>query len=173
MGKLRGFCYRYFEKGCRKKCTRQCPSRKVLWVALSWISYPEKFERTAREAIDVCLQLLKESNKIRFDSCSVRNSVLVDHIPYYLSGLSRALFFWQPFSKSAVFKPHCRDCLIGHLHDGVISVYLRKEFNCDRTFLRHQNGRRFIVLKHQHGGHKVMWNGFNLALIGQLHADVT
>ena len=88
LGKLRSFCYRYFEKGCRKKCTRQCPSRKVLWVALSWISYPEKFERTAREAIDVCLRLLKESNNIRFDSCSVRNSVLVDHIPYYLSGLS-------------------------------------------------------------------------------------
>ena len=27
------FTYSYFEKGCRKKCTRQ--SRKVLWVVLS------------------------------------------------------------------------------------------------------------------------------------------
>ena len=54
-------------------------------------------------------------------------------------------FFLTTFLEIAVFKRHCRDCLIGHLHDGVISVYLRKEFNCDRTFLRHQNGRRFIV----------------------------
>ena len=65
-------------------------------------------------------------------------------------------FFQTTFLEIAVFKPHCRDCLIGHLHDGVISVYLRKEFSSDRTFLRHQNGRRFVVLKHQHGGHKVM-----------------
>ena len=36
------FVYSYFEKGCRKKCTRQ--SRKVLWVVLSsgtaYWSYP-------------------------------------------------------------------------------------------------------------------------------------
>ena len=31
----------------------------------------------AREAIDVCLQILKESNNRRFDGCSVRNSVLI------------------------------------------------------------------------------------------------
>ena len=31
----------------------------------------------AREAMDVCLCVLKENNKSRFDSYSVRNSVLI------------------------------------------------------------------------------------------------
>ena len=31
--------YSYFEKGCRKKCTRQ--SRKVLWVVLSSLFFKE------------------------------------------------------------------------------------------------------------------------------------
>ena len=31
----------------------------------------------AREAIDVCLRVLKESNKSRFDSYSVRKSALI------------------------------------------------------------------------------------------------
>ena len=43
-----------------------------------------------------------ESNNKRFDSYGARNSVLIpdtsiDHIPYCLSGLSRALSFGQPF----------------------------------------------------------------------------
>ena len=37
----------------------------------------KKFERMAQEAMDICLQVLKESNKSRFDSYSVRNSVLL------------------------------------------------------------------------------------------------
>ena len=37
----------------------------------------------AREAIDVCLQVLKESNKSRVDSDSVRNNVLIiSHITF-------------------------------------------------------------------------------------------
>ena len=31
----------------------------------------------AQEAVDVCLHVLKESTKRSFDSCSVRNSVLI------------------------------------------------------------------------------------------------
>ena len=31
----------------------------------------------AREAIELCLQVLKESSKRRFDSYSIRNSVLI------------------------------------------------------------------------------------------------
>ena len=66
--------YSYCEKGCRKKCTRQ--SRKVLWVV--WVhSSTKKFERMAREAMDICLRVLKESKKSRFDSYSARNSVLI------------------------------------------------------------------------------------------------
>ena len=37
----------------------------------------KKFERMARQAMDICLRVLKESNKSRFDSYSVRNSVLL------------------------------------------------------------------------------------------------
>ena len=36
-----------------------------------------KFERMGREVMDVFLRVLKESNKSRFDSCSVRNSALI------------------------------------------------------------------------------------------------
>ena len=37
----------------------------------------KKFERMAREAMDICLRVLKESNKSRFNSYSVRSSVLL------------------------------------------------------------------------------------------------
>ena len=52
----------------------------------------------AREAMDICLRVLKERNKSSFDSYSVNNKC-IDHIPYYLSGLSRAQFLRKPFSK--------------------------------------------------------------------------
>ena len=42
--------------------------------------------------MDVCLRVLKESNKSRLDSYSVKKQWIIDHIPYYLSGLSRAHF---------------------------------------------------------------------------------
>ena len=41
-----------------------------------WIHcYSKKFERMTLEAMDVSLRVLKESNKSKFDSYSVRNSV--------------------------------------------------------------------------------------------------
>ena len=52
----------------------------------------------AGEAMYVCLGELKESNKSRLDSYSVKNKCTA-HIPYYLSGLLRAQFLRQPFSK--------------------------------------------------------------------------
>ena len=55
----------------------------------------KKFERMAREAMDVCLPMLKESNKSRFDSYSVRNSVLsISHITFrdFSDNLSRNSF---------------------------------------------------------------------------------
>ena len=72
LGKL---AYSYFEKGCREKSTRQ--SRKLLWVILRSLFFKESQNRMAREAMDICLQVLKESNKSRFDSHKVRNSVLI------------------------------------------------------------------------------------------------
>jgi len=65
-------------------------------------SSSKKFERIAREAMDVCLRALKESNKSRFNSYSVREQCN-DHIPYYLSGLSGAHFFPTAFIEIAVY----------------------------------------------------------------------
>ena len=67
-GKLSKCLYSSFEKGCRKKvqkCTRQ--SRKVLWV------FSGNSEKMARDTMDVCLRVLRGTNKSRFDSYSVRN----------------------------------------------------------------------------------------------------
>ena len=85
--------YSYFEKGCQKKCTRQ--SRKVLWVVLSSLFFKEIW-RNDTWAIDVCLQMLKESNNRRFDSYFVSNSVLI--ISYITFWDCRVyIFFRQPF----------------------------------------------------------------------------
>ena len=79
------------------KSARDNPEKYCGWFIVHCFS--NKFQRMAREAMDVCLRVLKESNKSRFDS-SVGQEQCIDHIPYYLSGLSRAHFLRQPFSKS-------------------------------------------------------------------------
>ena len=56
----------------------------------------------AQEAMDVCFRVLKESNKSRFDSFECQEKC-VDHIPYYLSGLSHAQFFPATFLEIAVY----------------------------------------------------------------------
>ena len=50
---------------------------KAIVVGFEFTVLQKKFERMAREAMDVCLRVLKESNKSRFDSYSVRNGVLI------------------------------------------------------------------------------------------------
>ena len=60
--------------------------------------FQRNLKEFARKAMEMCLRVLKESNKSRFDSYS-RQEQCIDHIPYYLSGLSRTHFFQQPFSK--------------------------------------------------------------------------
>ena len=53
----------------------------------------------AREAMDVCLRELKESNKSRFDSYSVKNSVLIiSHITFRDC---RVHFFSDNFSRNS------------------------------------------------------------------------
>ena len=63
------------------KRARDNPERYCGWF---WVfCSSKKFERMAREAIDECLRVLKESNNRRFDSYSVRNSVLIiSHITF-------------------------------------------------------------------------------------------
>ena len=57
--------YSYFEKGCRKKCTRQ--SRKVLWVVLSSLFF-KKFERMARETMDQYVRAAKGKQQLKVGS---------------------------------------------------------------------------------------------------------
>ena len=89
------FVYSYFEKGCRGKCMRQ--SWKALWVVLSSFFFSKKFEKIGTKGHGN-VWVLKENNKSRFHSYS-RQQQCIDHIPCYLSGLSHAHFFRQPFSK--------------------------------------------------------------------------
>ena len=51
-----------------------------------------------REAMDICLRLLKESNKSRFDSYSVRNSILIIS---HILGLSRVHIFSDNLSQNS------------------------------------------------------------------------
>ena len=63
------------------KSARDNPERYCGWFWVRCSS--KKFERIALEAMDVCLRVLKESNKRRFDSYSVWNSVLIiSHITF-------------------------------------------------------------------------------------------
>ena len=64
-----------------KKYTRDNPEWFWGWFWVHCSS--KKFERMAREAMDVFLRVLKESNKGRFDSYSARNGVLIiSHITF-------------------------------------------------------------------------------------------
>ena len=57
-------------------------------------------ERMAREAMNICLRMLKESNKSRFDSYSARNSeLIVAHINFRIVACT---FFPTTFPEIAV-----------------------------------------------------------------------
>ena len=81
------------------KSARDNPERYCGWFCLP--CSPKKFERIAREATDICSRVLMESNKSRFDSYS-RWEQCIDHIPHYLSGLSRAHFSDNLFRNSCI-----------------------------------------------------------------------
>ena len=81
------------------KTARDNPERYCAWFCIHCFS--KKFERMAREAMDIFLRVLKESNKSSFDSFSVRNNVLIISHSYLL-GLSRAHFFPTTFLEMAV-----------------------------------------------------------------------
>ena len=63
------------------KSARDNPERCFGW---SWVHcFSKKFQRMAPETMDVCLRVLKKSNKSRFDSYSVRKSALIiSHITF-------------------------------------------------------------------------------------------
>ena len=81
--------YSYFEKGCRKKV--HATIQKSFEGGFEVHCSSKKFEKMAREAMDVCLQVLKgkQQKGVRQLKCQEQ---CIDHIPFYLSGLSRAQF---------------------------------------------------------------------------------
>ena len=83
------------------KSARDNPERCCGWFWEHFSS--KKFERMVGEAMDIRLRVLKECSKSRFDSFTPYEQC-IDHIPYYLSRLSRAHFFRQPFSKQLYIK---------------------------------------------------------------------
>ena len=98
------YIYSYFEKGCRKKCTRQ--SRKALWVVLSLLFFKDIWKNWYESPEEMCLRVLKEGNKSRFDGYS-RQKQRIDYLPYYLSGLSRAHFSDNLCRNSCIQKCLC------------------------------------------------------------------
>ena len=75
------FQIQLFRERLLEKVYATIPERYCRWF---WIHcFSKKFKRTTREAMDVCLRVLKESNKSRFDSYSVRNSALIiSHVTF-------------------------------------------------------------------------------------------
>ena len=95
-------------KGARDNLERYCGCFLVNFSS-------KKFERMAREAMDLCLQVLKESNKSRFDSYSVRNKC-IDHIPYYLFGFVACTFFATTSLEIAVYQIPPTPCTLNRVY---------------------------------------------------------
>ena len=84
-----------FRERLSEKVHATKPERYCGWFLVHCFS--KKFQRMAREAMDICLRVLKESNKSSFDSYSVRNkSLIISHITFQDC---RVHSFRQPFSK--------------------------------------------------------------------------
>ena len=81
------------------------PERYSGWFLVHCFS--NKFQRMTREAMDICLRGLKERNKSRFDSYSVRNNVL--STPILPFGIVACTVFATTFLEIAVYinSDHC------------------------------------------------------------------
>ena len=67
------------------KSARDNPERHCGWF---WVLFffQRNLKELVRKAMQMCLRVLKESNKSRFDRYS-RQEPCTDHVPYYISGL--------------------------------------------------------------------------------------
>ena len=97
--KILYFCIQLFGERLSKKVHTTIP--KGIVGGFEFLVLQRKLKELARKAMKMCLRVLTESNKSRFDSYS-RQEPCIDHIPYYLSGLSRAHFFPTTFLEIAV-----------------------------------------------------------------------
>ena len=87
--------YSYFEKGCRKTCTRQ--TRKVLWVVLSSLLFKEIWKNGTRGHGRMFARA--KGKRVRQLQCQEQ---CIDHIPYYLSDCG-VHFFPTSFLEIAVY----------------------------------------------------------------------
>ena len=86
----------YFEKGCRKKCTRQSP--KVLLVVLSTLFFNSKKNKIIeREPMNVRELNFRKVTKV--DLTATTSGALYWSYPVLLFGIVACKFFRQPFSK--------------------------------------------------------------------------
>ena len=78
----------------------------------------------------MCLRVLKESNKSRFDRCS-RQKQCIDHIPCYLSELSRAHFSDNLSRNSCMsfVKSWQEKCCRSHAETWRVKNILMKDFD--------------------------------------------
>ena len=94
----------------------------------------KKFERMLRVATDICLWVLKESNKSRFDSFS-HYEQCIDHITIIPFGIVACRFLPTTFLETAVFKFQtltCQNFWIFYftsrltLYECVVNVYIQR-----------------------------------------------
>ena len=89
-----------FRKRLSEKVLETIP--KGIMVSFELTVLQRNLKELARKSIKMCSRVLTESNKSRFDSYS-RQEQCIDHIPYYLTGLSRVHFFPTTFLEIAVY----------------------------------------------------------------------
>ena len=77
------------------------PERYCGWFLVHWSL--KKFDRMARESVDICLRMLKESDKSRFDSYSVRNSELIVSHTILPFGIVACTFFPTTVLEVAIY----------------------------------------------------------------------
>ena len=125
------------------KSVRDNSERYYGWFLVHCSS--KKFERMSREAMvamDLCLRVLKESNQIRLDSCSVSNSVFIIRYACYLSGLSCA-HFSDNLSRNSCMPRACVSFSPAPNQWGTFQRKYRTRFSCAiSAFLLHHQIRQ-------------------------------
>ena len=130
-GGFHGAVYKLFRERLSEK--RHATIRRKYCAYCGWLSVDcssEKFVRMVREVMDVRLRMLKESNKSRLDSYSVRNSVLIISHITFRDG--RVHIFFDSLSRNS--------CIIKalHLRVNVFSTkVLIEDTNRDGTTILH------------------------------------
>ena len=140
--------------------------------------FQRNLKELARKAVEMCLRVLKEINKSRFDSYS-RQEQCIDHIPYYLSWLPRAHFsdnlsrnscislgFRNVMTSSSRRKlgRHCFYCFCRRFGDR--QILLEITFDCKSTYssLRSSESQSrsrflFFLFRPQNGSHGLVETG--------------